>query len=246
MSDTLTVDKRKDVWLVCGLTTFSLAIRMVAWHQSPLISRDGVNYICRGGVVADVTLPLAPYLTVLCRLAEDCGIAPEMLIVAVNLIAGSLLVAMVYLIARQCDLVWWSSAVAALLVSVNPLGVDVSHQVQREAVFMLFCAVVLFCFLAARDSVRRRGWLLLAGGAGAIAFFARVEAVEWLFFLGLALVWEAFQKRCPVRAVMDNGALFAGFLGIGFLLIWLLNISPSELSQFFCGKINVYFLRGWQ
>lgn len=236
--------KYPDVWFGWGAVIFALAIRLAAWYQSPLISRDGVHYLDRGGIVSDTVQALAPYLTILCRLANAWGVAPEWLIVTVNLLAGSLLAGVVYLIGRKCQLERWTAAVAAALVAINPFAVDVSHQVQRESLFMLWCGVMLLCLLVARQGKHRNIWLWLTGAAGALAFLGRLEALEWLLLLGLVLVFEACRQRDYRRGIIDLIAVGAGFGIVLFAMLWLMNLPLYELVDFFSGKIGFYFLRG--
>ena len=227
----------------------ALIVRGAAWFQKPLISRDGIFYLWNAGSFAwqekQTAPPLASLLTQLVAAAHIGGLDPEIVVAAVNMIAGALLVPVVYLIAQKCELGKWGAAGAALLIAVNPLAVEVSHMVQRESLFLLFCGLALAVLPTSANTRYTVGRLAGAGGACAIAFFARFEALEWLTLLGAVVVFQAILNRQLRRGGVALAILLSGFLIMFIIMSEMLRVPCRESLGMFGDKAVHYFRTGF-
>jgi 4-amino-4-deoxy-L-arabinose transferase-like glycosyltransferase len=191
------------VFLIAG----ALAVRILCLlAQGPnLIDQDGANfartaqslhagagYIGMRGALNLVHSPLYP---VLIDGLLSFGIDPERAGLAISLCAGSLLAALVFIVAQMLN-GRRAAIVAGAIIAVHPFLIALSSQVLADELTMLLS----FCGIAALLRSFERPWYGFACGvAFGLAYLARPEGF-WQGMLALTIVIiAAFVRRDGVR-----------------------------------------------
>ena len=195
------------VVVICGLV-----MRLVAWHNDPVVSRDGVIYLqaaksSKGNSNALKHYTQGPLLLKAIQIFHGAGLAWEHAGVTVNLAAGTLLILAVFWATKElfpgnglC------AFVAALLVAFNPKLVMLSHEVQRESLYLLFSALALAAIFRAARTSSWQLWLI-SGVFAAFAASSRFEALELLLFAPLA-VWFLGDRTVGKARFLKMGCIF--------------------------------------
>ena len=220
------------------LTLLGGVIRFGAYWQDPLLSRDAIFYwqkiqiwLQRGwsGLSIDTGLILPGLIRHLMR----CGLSFEFAGVGCNLLAGTLLIAAVGSLGRRLCRSGIAGMIAAVLIAGHPTLIQLSYEIQRESIYLLFSVLALDA--GYRGIVEeRRPFMVLAGIMTAWAAATRYEGIELLLFpcIGIWLLKrESFQKT------LFHMLVFLFFFWIGIILGFILNYLLFDISI-------EYFLNG--
>lgn len=194
--------------LLGGLTLLGLVLRLRHAACQTVISDDaahflrlwesvlpGIHGISFPGSDFGLWPPLYPLLTLLCA----GHASPEKLewtARLVSVVAGTLLIPLVYLLGRRlADS--RAALVAAALTAVLPCLVEFSGLTYAEMLYGLLTTAALGLLLVqvSADAPPRRDWPWLAGLALGLAYLCRPEA---LMLLGIAVLWLALGRKREV------------------------------------------------
>ena len=196
---------------VAALLILAFAVRAAKPFTTDRISKDGVLYVymARDLASGDVDAAFArnprmpPLYIWMMAEARGMGMDAESAGCWISIIAGSLLLIPVFLIAEMVFGSCSAAAVAGFLVALNPKLISVSGRVMRDSLFLFFLFSALYLLLKALDSERWRG-LALWVVAGVVLLFAaavRTEGVELLGIAALAVMLELSISKLRHRPV---------------------------------------------
>ncbi|MCQ2379555.1 MAG: acyltransferase family protein [Victivallaceae bacterium] len=222
-----TICRFLDVTMIAALAG---AVRWFYAIHNPVESTDGITYmqmlrqsLTAGSDVSAIGRPsLYFYLT---RLLYDAGMSVENAALAINLVAGSLLVIPVYLAGRALWRRHFPGLAAALFCAVMPKLVKYSCVRLRDGLYLFFVGwTIAFWSLAVRSERRWTGsaFSFLCGFAMAAGCMCRYEMLEFLPWVSLTLPVVALLARRDWRGMLLYPvAALSGFVfGIaGFSLL---------------------------
>ena len=221
-----------------ALTLLGGMIRFGVYLQDPLLSRDAIFYwqkiqIWLQGGWSELSIDTGLMFPGLVRRLMQCGLSFEVAGVGCNLLAGTLLIAAVGRLGRRLCCSGIAGMIAAALIAGHPSLIQLSYEIQRESLYLLFSVLALD---AGYEGIveARRIFMMLAGVMTAWAAATRYEGIELLLFpcIGVWLaVEESFQK------ILFRMLIFLFFFGTGIVLGFTLN-------YFLLGIPMEYFLNG--
>ena len=222
--------KHKIIVASCCVVFFLLAC--LTWWLEPVVSRDGILYLELAGIwqkggdfqmvleqYPDFWLP--PFYLWLCQGLIGLGIPPEVAGRGINILCGSMLPWIVYLIAEEVQNDKRVSLAAAILMALNPPMLELAIEVQRD---MLYLALLGWCiYFCLRGIMRKEIWSLIpAGVLFSCSILTRFETLELIPLLCVAFllfgllkytVWKRialqFVTMFAVSVIVFTGLLFA-------------------------------------
>lgn len=202
------LDKRV---LIIGILFFlALILRIAKPFTVDRISKDGVLYAYMANDIADGHIAQAIernrrmpplYIFMLAEL-HKMGLRSEIAGILISIIAGSLLIIPVYLIAAMI----FSSRLAAMasfLVAVNPSMIASSGKVMRDSLFLvlLFTAVYLIIKALKSESWNLHYWI--SGGLFCLlSVTVRNEGFEIIGITILAIIIELFFRKRDQKPIL--------------------------------------------
>lgn len=212
----------RQIWI--GIFLLALLLRVTLLYFSPQISRDGIYYVYQATGDLREDIPVigvqAPLFPALLKGMYLCGISPHSGGLVLNLIVGSLIPLLVFMLANELKIKSFWCCFAALLAVVYPSFVQASIDVLRESLYLLFSALMVLLLVKGINNEKSgQVYFVCAGAAGAAAALSRFEG------------WEAF-AIVPLFLLIAQGGLE----------------KPSRrklclfLADFFCGWIAGIFL----
>ncbi|MCA1631222.1 MAG: glycosyltransferase family 39 protein [Acidobacteria bacterium] len=243
----------------CGLVAFALRLLVVLRVES-VITPDGAYYAWLGygcasgnfaGAMTPFTPPLYPWLVGLSSLFfSDIEFAGRF----VSVVAGALLVAPAYALARDSygERV---ARIAAVVVALHPLLVYYSSELLTESTYTLaftcgvlagWAALSRAAAVAREEAKPRAAWLshFLAGVVFGACYLIKPEAAGYVLLLAAARAAVNFSgaRRSFKRTAPDCLALAAGFflLALPHLLYLRAALGGWTLS----GKLHMHLWQG--
>lgn len=225
----------------------ALALRLFRHWQEPMISRDAQLYLHQGTLWADGSFTglagsgaewIPPLLSWSIGCGIRCGSSAYMAGIAINIIAGMLLVSALFLFVREfCGNSLWGM-LGALFGAIVPEFIQLSIEIQREMLYLLFFTLTLWLVTQALRRQRLRYW----GAAGFLFFptvLSRYEVLELLVFIPLFLAYRFIldrkERKNSLKAlVYFVGGIIAG--GIFFSLI--IGIPPNYYFEILPGRLK--------
>lgn len=192
--------------LILAVTAAGLALRLLLWHTQPFVSVDGTSYIrlarwLTGGpdFVSNQSLGYPVLIAAVKLLAGDWVRAARW----VDLLAGTALIPLTWLLARRVVRNRWLQFAPAVLVAFLPLPVRYSLTTMSEAPYL---ALLIGMFLLVLGGRPFRGGVL-----GGLAYAVRPEA------LVSVAVLAAVRARRPASAlrVLGGAALVVAVYVVG-------------------------------
>ncbi len=239
-------------WGLVAICLFSLAIRIFCWYMESTVSRDGILYLNMAEIWYDKgpaglrllirqNIFIPPFFLYLIRVLMHVGFAAETAGIIISISAGTLLPAVIYRIIRVFPSTEEMGLAGALLIAVAPGAVELSTEIQRESLYLLFSGLVIWFMLLALKQ-RKNIYFVPVGLCIALAVWTRYEALE---FLPLAifgiLINLCYQKQTPWQAV--QALIICLFSTIGcFLWLALLMQLPLEVVAFYRNRVDLLFL----
>ena len=216
--------------VICGLV-----IRLVAWHNDPVVSRDGVLYLCAAKSSNCNSAALkyyhqGPFLLKAIQIFHHLGFTWENAGVAVNIAAGTLLILATFGAARELFSGNDTAAIAsAALIAFNPMLINVSHEIERESLHLLFSTLALTAMFGAARKSSWRHWIF-AGIFTALAASSRFEALELLMFAPTA-VWFLGDPASGKARFLKIGYYWGSTVGGILLLYCWFGLSPLRFAN---------------
>lgn len=219
---------RTDRLIILGFVALALVLRLASLPRDAIINSDGIYYATLGEALRSGDLrhgistywsPLYPLLIAIASVPlGDVELAGRV----VSALAGAALIVPAFLLVRQ----FYgrvAAAVVAALIALHPALIESSTWVMSDALYaLLFTAVVLTGWLAARDGSPRMA--LATGLLLGAAYLTRPEAVAFValyvgWLLVLQLVGVATARR--PRAVLTAAVLVVGFavLAVPYVMV---------------------------
>ena len=180
----------------------SAVMRLVAWEWAPLLERDSVGYINAAAVWAATgkyPVPQFPPLPCyLIKLLIQLGMAPESAARLYAFLPGCLVPVTAYFLAVEATGNRRIARYAAVFFIFQPTLLFFSVMPIRDSLYILLAGIALWIGLRAVRSRQTRLWIAFAC-CGALAWCCRHEGMEFLALALLALTFELFKKRYPLR-----------------------------------------------
>ena len=226
----------------------ALVLRLLSFYIEPVISRDGTFYVLTAEkliaedwnqeafTVLNGNFPTFFYISYLASNLFD--LSPYHLAIGTNILLGSLLPLIFFLIVRKLFKNDEVALAAALMCAVHPTLVEYSIEVQRESIY-LFCSAVFVLFMVYFWNDRKWYWCVGAGGTVALAFFFRFEGIE--LCIGAIVIFAIVFGQCKAkrRICFVYPMLFAGtFLFCSSILILWLRLSPFKMLNGMVDKLS--------
>lgn len=189
---------REVAWILL-LTGFALAIRWPYWRTIPRPG-DETNqatlamHVARGEIwpLTGTDAYTGPYFVYWMAALYRLGVTDPLLGRTLLLITGTLLVPVVYALARRLTGSWIAASVAAALIATNPhLIVLSSHHGAATTMMPFFVGLYLWWLVEALERGKGVWWLAAAGVAG-LALQANLAAVIPVAGAGLWFAWRAW------------------------------------------------------
>ena len=144
-------------------------------------------------------------------LVAALGLEP-LLIIAVNILFGTVIIPLSYLLARKLCMSYRLALIAGLIVAVDPTSIKYSGVLVAEPLANMLLALAFISLAMAAQMHRRAPFMLWAALAGAfIAFSALTRPAAYLFSIPMGL-WLAFARR-QGRVLATCALLVFGFGG---------------------------------
>lgn len=184
--------KEKQFWI---LLILSCATRSYVWCTTPIIGRDGVDFIniakvfSSGNLTRGLEHPFHPLYPMLTSLGLICGMGAESSGRAVSFLLSVSTVIVLYVIGKRM----FNPAIAftgALLLALHPYAVRLSVDVMSDPTYFFFYVAGFGLGYVAIN--RRTPYLFfLTGSASALAYLTRPEGISVFLMTGL---WVCLQR----------------------------------------------------
>ena len=224
------------------------AFRIFAWNCQIIPTRDSLfytwmieNYDAFGeSSVVRKAASVPPLFIVMLHTAAKIAGSAEIGGVLMNFIAGLLLVPCVYGIGRAVFKDRGGALLCAFLIAVNPILAKLSITVQREPLYLTFCAMSLYLALREhRNDSRFYRDSFFCGVAAAAAASIRYEGMEMMIYLPPVLYFLR-AGSCRLCAPAFRGVLFclAGGVVFALLLFLLCGVTAGATMKMFMAKLS--------
>lgn len=234
-------------WLLFAAIVLGAFLRIFIFWREPQLGRDAIYYLNMAEMWSKnsfaylleykIVFYIPPVMLGFIQFFIRLGCSPLAAGVILNLLAGTLMIPIFYLIGKYLFDSRKAGATAAFLASFNPVLVDYSANIMRENFMLLFMALaLLFIILGFR---KKDIWFTLGGFFSAWAFMSRYEALEILPLMLLTLAFFAICRIFPWKKLFIDGIWFLAGIIIGVVFIMLLFGVPIEfLTEPFYAKID--------
>ena len=221
---------------------FFLALRIFAHFRFPALSRDGCYYLMlvqrwleSGNFDVLMNTPdfwIPPLPLFMMKLLVGCGFSLEFAGVGLNILLGSLLPLVVFLITNELctnrKIAWG----AMLLCGVNPSMITLSIDPLRDMPYLFFAGCFLWQLCVAARRPHWRPWCL-SGCFFALALLSRYEAAEMLLLVFAALAAGAAYKTISWRRAAVFGLLYLAAVSATFLILTLCIQNPGGVIRYY-------------
>jgi hypothetical protein len=243
---------KKEYTLVAGFTAIAFLTRLAALRLRPILTPDGVYYATMGKLLAAGNFkeglstfwaPLYPFLVGVSSLVfRDIETGGK----SVSILAGSLLVIPVYLLARTLygkD----TASIGAFLIAVNPTLIQYSTRLLTESTYTLLLAVVLYAGLTALTGGGITAFFSVGAALGA-CYLIRPEAIGYTgLMLALALCGRLRGDSLPPSEVLRYAvSLVAGFSLLALPYILFLRRATGRWTISEKLRAHVHSTESWE
>lgn len=235
---------KNDNILFLLLFLFALAIRLLSLHLEPQLARDSVYYL----MLADHwyeqdkfvslyeisgKLHILPFPVFLIKTLMNFHLNAEEAGIIINLLLGSLLPLVVYVLVRKVSLPRNIAFWAALLTCASPKAVEISITPLRDGSYLFFSGLFLYSTLVSIQNRKIGSWCLTACIL-ALATQCRHEAIEFIPLIFCYFIFIVWRKEFSC-----SGSLIILLLGIVCFfafscVIWfIMGATFSEMISFY-------------
>lgn len=230
------------------LTIFfmSFAVRLVKLVFDPLLLRDGALYLrlaetwYKTGDYLEITkqesrIPPLPLwcIKTLMNFTGDSEIAGR----AISIFLGGVIPVIGFIAARKITHHIRISLIAALCFVLHPNLVSYSIQPLRENYFIILIGLLLIVVIQNFRNTRTAGWIVCGTLIG-IAFFCRLEAVEFLIIVAIEIAFLKLRKNNTLSFIKTIGIFL-----LAFILTSLSLFSFTDGDFFFIKRAQLYSYR---
>ena len=231
-----------------------LGLALLSLGMEPTISRDGVMYLDLSRVWAETEsfdgvlqhwslCWIPPFPLYLMKLLIDCGLSPAVAGVGLNIIMGSFLPLIVYMIGRLLFDDRRISLVAAFMMAVNPSMIEFAIEPQRDTIYLFFCGWFIYFIIKGlkQDS------LVSFCGAGvffALSMMTRYETLEMIPLFFFALLFCGIRKYLKWKRILLHitaSVIIAGAVILS--LTYLMGVEDHifhSYQKYYQGKFDSY------
>lgn len=230
-----------------GIVLFAVLLRLLAWLQDPVLSRDGVFYLdlaarwlksgdlTREAAVGDSFVP--PLLPFLLKFSAAMHWNGEYFMIGLNILLGSLLCVLIYGIIRAMSGSVKLALTAAILTAVHPELVEWSIQVQREILYLFFSGVFLLCAVYAWQKENYLWWAL-GGAVWMLGIYSRLEGIGLFLWLAAGSLWMLLRDPSKrMKLLTGNMITLLGAGATHLVFCWSIGIPLNYLIRMVSTKI---------
>ena len=249
----MTVEQKKIYGCVAGCCGVFFLLACFACVLDPVISRDGTLYLKMvdiwqkdgnfQAILEQFTnFWIPPFYLWLVKCAVDLGVPLEVAGRGINILSGTMLPLIVFLIGEEVQKDKRVSLTASVLMAVNPRMLELSVEVQRDMVYLALSGWILYFCL--RGLLRKEiiPWLL-AGILCSCSVLTRYETVEFIPLLFFAFLLFLIRKKLDWKLVARQiGTLICSGLISFCLLIFLMGVHGHLLKfyrTYYSGKYTM-------
>ena len=227
--------KDKYFWI---LLILSLSLRIYAWYATPIIGRDGLDFIgmakhfFEGNFLPGLGYPFHPLYPLLITLGSLCGLEFEHAGKIVSLVLGIFTIISLYIIGKKM-FTKTIAFIAAFLLAIHPYATRLSVDVMSDPAYFFFYVTGFGLGYAAIN--RQKPYLFfLAGIASSLAYLTRPEGISVMLITGMWILINLLiplpisqsnidnnitQDSIRVRISIKRSIKYITFLLIGFLIL---------------------------
>jgi uncharacterized membrane protein YfcA len=217
-----------------GVFVIAVALRLIAWSNTPVIAPDGVIYISQAkaifyGQLEEIAkctgvdiLSVYPFLIALFyNVFSDWIIAAK----AISFIFGVATIIPLYFLLRQF-FDYKISALTSLIIAVNPFFVSTSVEILRGPIYWFFSVLGLYLFTVCIKKENQL-FLLLSSISFLLAAWTRIEGI---LFFAVSFLYLLFKNR-NIRSVLIF--IFPAIIGfaVTFFIASFKDISIHDLHR---------------
>lgn len=235
-----------DKYALAIIVFIALLLRVAIWFYEPVMNRDGILYIeiaetwfNSGEYLQHHYLPMYPWLI---KTVMILGVSPHIAGVVINIVLGSVLPILMYLIIRCCSNSKEIALSAALIMAVHPSAMELSRQLIRDNLYLFFSGIAIIGILKALKSENLLWWALVGVATGA-NLLTRYESLEFvilvtLYFLVAKICGIMSYKQMIRSSVIWLTTVIATF----FILATAMNVT-EQVYQSYGNIINSTLIR---
>lgn len=222
---------------------FAYVFRFFLWINEPTLSRDGTYYLleAKGERVADYPMPhgkQAPLFPAILSMMNRYGVNPQKWGILLNILCSTALCWIIWLSCRQLKFKYSWSFFCAFLVAIHPEFVRVSHELQRESLYLFFSGCTILMAIIYMKSIRISSTLssvFILGCVGAAAAATRHEGWELLpISLALFPFKTIYKRQYRIKGILICfGFMLLTIAGWMMSLIILLKLCDYPISLYF-------------
>ena len=249
----MTVEQKKIYGCVAGCCGVFFLLACFACVLDPVISRDGTLYLemvnlwqkngdfqAILGRFSNFWIP--PFYLWLVKNAVNLGVPLEVAGRGVNILAGSMLPLIVFLIAQEVQKDKRVSLLASVLIAVNPCMLELSIEVQRDMLYLALSGwIIYFCL---RGLLRKEilPWIP-AGILCSCSMLTRYETTEFMPLLFFAFLLFLIRKKINWKLAAGQIGTFVCSVLVSFcLLVFLMGVQGHLLKfyqTYYSGKYTM-------
>lgn len=227
--------KDKYFWI---LLILSFSIRIYSWYATPVIGRDGLDFISiakhfsEGNFHAGLGYPFHPLYPLLITLGSICGLEFEHAGKIVSLALGIFTVISLYIIGRKM-FTQTIAFIAAFLLAIHPYATRLSVDVMSDPTYFFF--YVTGFGLGYVAIIKQKPYLFFFTGiASSFAYLTRPEGISVMLITGMWILINLLapipiignkthdnrqQDRIGYKTRINPSIKYVTFLLIGFLIL---------------------------
>ena len=217
-----------------------IVIKVYLWQTTHYLSRDSSFYLMRiktwyekgGTYYFENCMPMyffPPFIVFLGQLIMHLGISEIKAMLLLNIVLGSLISPIVYLIVLEIYHKQKYALCGALIILFHPMINRLSIEAQRDIGYLFFSAL-FFLFLLYAHFRSGNNYFFVAGGSLSCAFLFRVESLELLLF---AVVLICIARRNFIRNIRNVLYLALSFCLFTSLAFFVMGMRSKDISIMF-------------
>jgi dolichyl-phosphate-mannose--protein O-mannosyl transferase len=233
-------ETKKNFTLVC-LFLLSLSLRLIKLILDPVLTRDSALYItlakewANNGFLQnnEYNVPLLP---IYAMKEADCFIEnTEIAGRSIALFLGSLIPVIGYVISKNLFKDKKKAIICTLILMLHPNLISYSTQPLRESPYLFFEGLILLALIKGIKNRKYIFWLL-SGVLSALAFYCRLEALEFTLIIPLFIVYFILNKDICLR----KASIFISLFYLSFFLSFFMIPFLTDINMSFVLRILVY------
>lgn len=229
-----------------GITLAGFGLRLFYLYMDPMVSNDAVFYIEQAnlwnqggwGQLAHDAAWVPPLLPWSMSRGIMLGFSAWQTGITLSIIAGTLLIPVSFVLSREFFSNGAWPLAAALFTAIIPRFLELSIQIQRESLYLLFFTLALWGAVKALKSNKNIYWAL-SGGTVFCTALVRYEALEMIPFILIFLIFRgivcqrSYWKSCRnILGYLSGIAVFCGVFS------WIIGIPLTYYTEALFDRIS--------